>query len=141
MPLARLLWTGLVVGVAVNLYDYVVHGLLLAGPFYSKVALMRPEPALSRLILADFVAAFVFVWVFQRVRSCFAPGAAGGVIFGLYAGVLVNFPTWFVSHLLLRGFSNRLAGVWILTGVVWGALAGAIAGALMHRQSSSAASV
>ena len=139
MPLPRLLLTALVVGVVVNLYDFVVHGLLLTGPLYSKLPLMRQEMSLPLLILTDFVAALVFVWVFQRVRACFAPGAAGGATFGLYAGVLVNFPTWIASYLLLEGFTYGLAWAWILTGVVWGVLAGAVAGAVMSRPAPAAA--
>jgi hypothetical protein len=131
--------TGLAVGVVVNLYDFVVHGLLLTGPLYSKLPLMRPGASLPLLILMDFVAALVFVWVFQRVRACFAAGAAGGAAFGFYAGVLVNFPTWIASYLLLEGFTYGLAWAWILTGVVWGVLAGAVAGALMSRPVPSAA--
>jgi len=137
--LPRSLLTALAVGVVVNFYDFVVHGLLLTGPLYSKLPLMRPDAPLPLLILTDFVAALVFVWVFQRVRTCFAPGAAGGATFGLYAGILVNFPTWIASYLLLEGFSYALAWAWILTGVVWGVLAGAVAGALMSRPVSSAA--
>jgi hypothetical protein len=131
--------TALAVGVVVNLYDFVVHGLLLTGPLYSKLPLMRPGASLPLLILMDFVAALVFVWVFQRVRACFAPGAAGGAAFGFYAGVLVNFPTWIGTYLLLEGFTYGLAWAWILTGVVWGVLAGAVAGALMSRPVPSAA--
>jgi hypothetical protein len=133
VPLTRLLLTALVVGLVVNVFDFLVHGLLLAGPLYSKLPIMRPDAAIPFLIVADFVAALVFVWVFQRVRACFPPGAAGGAAFGLYAGILVNFPTWIVSYLLLKGFTYGLAWVWILTGVAWGVLAGAVAGAMMSR--------
>ena len=139
MPLLRLFLPALIVGVVVNLYDFVVHGLLLTGPLYSKLPLMRQAMSLPRLVLTDFVAAFVFVWVFQRVRACFAPGVAGGATFGFYAGVLVNFPTWIASHLLLKGFTYGLALAWILTGVVWGVLAGAVAGALMSRPAPAGA--
>ena len=139
MPLRRLLLTALVVGVVVNLFDFVVHGLLLTGPLYSKLPIMKQGASLALLVLTDFVAAAVFVWVFQRVRACFAPGAAGGATFGLYAGVLVNFPTWIASYLLLEGFSYGLAWAWILTGVAWGVLAGAVAGALMSRPAPAAA--
>jgi hypothetical protein len=139
VPLARLLLTALIVGVVVNLYDFVVHALLLTGPLYSWLPIMRQNMSLPLLVLIDFVAALVFVLTFQRVRACFAPGVAGGAVFGLYAGVLVNFPTWIGSHLLLRGFTSRLAWAWILTGVVWGVVAGAVTGALWSRPSAAGA--
>lgn len=133
MPLPRLLLTALIVGIVVNVYDFLVHGLLLAGPLYSRTPLVRQEASIALLVLSDFIAALVFVWVFQRVRACFPPGAAGGAVFGLYAGVLVNFPTWIVCYILLDGFTYGLAWAWILTGVLWGVVAGAVAGALMSR--------
>jgi hypothetical protein len=139
VPLPRLLLTALIVGLVVNLYDFVVHGLLLTGPLYSKLPIMRQGMSLPLIILTDFVAALIFVWVFQRVRACFAPGAAGGASFGFYAGVLVNFPTWIASYLLLEGFTCGLAWAWILTGVVWGVLAGAVAGAVMSRPARATA--
>jgi len=139
VPLRRLLLTALVVGVVVNLFDFVVHGLLLTGPLYSKLPIMKQGASLPLLVLTDFVAAGVFVWVFQRVRACFAPGVAGGATFGLYAGVLVNFPTWIASYLLLEGFTYGLDWAWILTGVAWGVLAGAVAGAMLSRSAPAAA--
>jgi len=139
MPVSRLLLTTAAVGVAVNVYDFLVHGLLLQRPLYSHLPLMRTDMSPPLLIVTDFVAALVFVWVYQRVRPSFGAGPAGGAVFGLYAGVLVNFPTWIASYLLLQGFTYGLAWAWTLAGVVWGILAGAVAGALAGRTEPAAA--
>lgn len=133
MPVSRFLASTLVVGIVVNLFDYLVHGILLQGLVYSKVPLMRTDASVPLLVVTDFVAAAVFVWVYQRVRPSFPSGAAGGALFGFYAGVLVNFPTWIAAYLLLQGFTYGLAWTWILTGVLWGVLAGAVAGGLSGR--------
>lgn len=130
MRLGRLLTIAVVVGIVVNIYDFVVHALLLEGPVYSRIPLVRTNASLPLLIVSDFVAALVFVWVYDRVRTSFPPGAAGGAAFGLYAGILINFPTWIVAYLLLDGFTYGLAWVWIITGVIWGVLAGAVTGAM-----------
>ena len=140
MPLSRFVLTTAAVGVAVNVYDFLVHGVLLQRSLYSHLPLMRTDMSLPLLIVTDFVAALVFVWVYQRVRPSFGAGLAGGAVFGLYAGVLVNFPTWHASYLLLQGFTYGLAWAWTLAGVVWGILAGAVAGALAgHSAAASAA--
>jgi hypothetical protein len=133
MRLGKLLAIALAVGVVVNIYDFVVHGLLLHGLLYSRIPAMRAEMSVPMLVLTDFVAALVFVWVYQRCRPAFPRGAAGGATFGFYAGVLVNFPTWIVTYLLINGFTYGLAWTWILTGIGWGVLAGALAGALADR--------
>jgi hypothetical protein len=139
MPVSRFLVTAAAVGVAVNVYDFLVHGLLLQGPLYSHLPLMRTDMSLPLLVVTDFVAALVFVWVYQRARPSFGAGPAGGAVFGLYAGVLVNFPTWIGSHLLLQGFTYGLAWAWTLAGVAWGILAGAVAGALAGRPAPASA--
>jgi hypothetical protein len=100
---------------------------------------MRPDVSLPLIIATDFVAALVFVWVYQRARLSFSPGALGGATFGFYAGVLVNFPTWIACYLLLQGFTYRLAWAWIITGIAWAVLAGAVTGALMARSLPRAA--
>ena len=131
MKLQKLIVTALVVGIVANVFDYAVHGVLLAGPLYSKLpTLMRPDASIPLLVLSDFVAALVFVWVYARVRTAFPAGPRGGAIFGLYAGVLVNFPTWIVSYLLITGFTYGLAWVWTILGILWCLVAGAVAGKL-----------
>ena len=44
----------------------------------AQTALFRTDGSLLWLNLGDFVSVAVFVWVYQRVRSCFRGGAAGG---------------------------------------------------------------
>jgi hypothetical protein len=133
MPVSTFLITTVVVGIVVNAFDFLVHGLLLQGPLYSKLPLMRSDASFPLLILTDFVAAAVFVWVYQRVRASFSPGAAGGATFGLYAGVLVNFPTWIACYLILSGFTYSLAWAWTLAGTLWCVVAGAVAGVVVSR--------
>jgi hypothetical protein len=139
MPVSKLLMTAIVVGIVVNIFDFLIHGIVLQGALYSKLPLMRTDASIPLLIVIDFVAAVVFVWVYQRVRPAFPPGAAGGALFGLYAGALVNFPTWIACYLLLNGFTYGLAWAWILTGIVWAVLAGAVTGAMSSRSAPTPA--
>jgi hypothetical protein len=133
MPVSTFLIATVVVGIVVNVFDAVVHGFLLQGPLYSTLPLMRTDAAFPLLILTDFVAAAVFVWVYLRLRASFSPGAAGGATFGLYAGVLVNFPTWIACYLILSGFTSSLAWAWTLAGILWCVVAGAVVGAVVSR--------
>ena len=85
------------------------------------------------LIIGDFVAAAVFVIFYDRVYQSFGGGLKGGAIYGLWAGVLANFPTWVFSHLLIQGFTQELALVWTIAGIVSGVILGATAGLLYKR--------
>ncbi len=128
MNVKKVLLAGLVVGVVMNVFDFVVQGQLLAG-YYAQLSFLKREPPIPWLVVGDFVAALVFVWVYDRVFSSFGGGAKGGATFGLYAGVLVNFPTWIFANLIFVDFPYGLAWVWTLVGVAWGVIAGAVAGA------------
>ena len=133
MPVSKLLVTAVVVGIVVNLYDFLIHGVLLQGSLYPGIPLLRPDASIPLLIVTDFVAALVFVWVYDRVRAAFPTSAPGGAKFGLYVGVLANFPTWIACYLLLDGFTYPLAWAWTLAGIGWCVLAGAVTGALAGR--------
>ena len=129
MNVKKLLLAAVAVGVVVNVLDFVVQGQLLAG-YYANIPLFKREPPIHWLVLGDFVAALVLVAVYDRVRSSFGGGAKGGAVVGLYAGVLVNFPTWIFAHLLWEGFPYGLAWTLTVVGVVWTVIAGAVAGAI-----------
>jgi len=136
MNVKKYLIAALAVGVVVNVFDFVVQGMILQKAYYSTLTgLFRPEEELSMpwLIIGDFVAAFVLVFVYDRVYGSFSGGAKGGATYGLYAGILVNFPTWIFAHLIFVGFPYALSWIWTILGVVWAVIAGAVAGALYKK--------
>jgi hypothetical protein len=134
MNVKKFIPAALAVGVAVNVFDYIVHGQILQGPVYSQLTtLMRADTPMYWLVIGDFVAAFVFVWVYDRVYGSFGGGPKGGAMYGLYAGILVNFPTWIFGHLLINGFTYGLAWIWTIVGILWGVVGGAVAGAMYKK--------
>ena len=132
MNVKKLLLATVVVGVVMNIVDFLVQGQLLAG-LYATLPLFKTEPPIPWLVFGDFVSALVFVWVYDRVQSSFGGGVKGGATYGLYAGILINFPTWIFAHLIFEGFPYSLAWTWTLVGVVWCVIAGAVAGALYKK--------
>ncbi|MEW5983663.1 MAG: hypothetical protein AB1806_15010 [Acidobacteriota bacterium] len=128
MNLKKLLTIGVVVGIVANVFDYVVHGTLLAS--YYTQAPFRQDANMAWMVLGNFVAAFVFTWVYLKVAGSFSPGVAGGATMGFYAGVLVNFPAWIFVHLIFQNVPYSLAWIWVVLGIVFYVIAGAIAGAM-----------
>lgn len=133
MHLRKLVLAALATGLAINLLDFFVHGLLFENMYYSQVPIFRRDNTVPFLVLADFMKALVFVWVYDRVRDSFAAGAAGGATYGLYAGILVQFPANIFLHLLIRDFPYALTWAWTLYGVALFVGAGAVAGAIYRR--------
>ncbi len=130
MNVKKLLLATIAVGVVWIVLDFVVHGQILQGAYYAKLpSLFRADTPLAYWLIGDFVAALVFVWVYDRVYGSFGGGPKGGATYGLYAGVLVNFPTWIFCNLLFVGLPYALAWIWTIYGIVAGVIAGAVAGA------------
>jgi hypothetical protein len=64
MNVKKLLIASVVLGVVWNVLDFLVHGMLLQGMYYSKLpGLFRADVSPGYFVLGDFVAALVFVWV------------------------------------------------------------------------------
>jgi len=133
MHLKKLILAAFVAGVTINLLDFFVHGMLFENMYYSQVPLFRRDNTIPFLVLGDFMKGLVFVWVYDRVRGSFASGAAGGAAFGLYAGVLVQFPSNIFLHLLIRDFPYGLTWAWTVYGVVLFVIVGALVGAIDRR--------
>jgi hypothetical protein len=136
MDFGRILKTAVVVGIVMNLFDYLVNGVLLRDMMMGQ-SFMNPNPPMMWLVIGDFVAALVIVTVYDKVRGAFGAGPKGGATFGLYAGVLVNFPTWIFVHLLFQGVSQSTALTWTIVGIVWGVVAGTMAGAVYGKLAPS----
>jgi hypothetical protein len=132
MNAGKLVTAGLVAGVAGNVIDYVCFSFIFPG-MMKQPFMVTTDPPIAWLVTGDFVAALVAALVYDRVRGSFAAGAAGGATFGLYAGILINIPTWIMMHLLVKDWSYGFAWEWTFYGVVWSVIIGAIIGAVYSR--------
>jgi hypothetical protein len=106
-------------------WDNFLSGMLI-GSAMSAIPGMKAE--FSRLweTVGDLCAALILAGVYVRVRGVFGVGPAGGAMFGFYAGVLINFPTW----LFMTVYAGWPYGAtWILT--IAAILLTTVAGALM----------
>jgi hypothetical protein len=132
MNLKKILVPAIVVGIVANVFDFLAHGVILQG-YYMGFTIFNQDAPMGWLIFGDFVAALVFVWVYDRVLGSFSADLKGGATYGLYAGILVNFPTWIFSSILFTGFTYGLAWVWTIVGILWGVVNGAVAGAMFKK--------
>jgi len=131
MNLKRFLVAGLAGGVVGNVLDYVVHGQILTAQYYSKMpGLFRQDAPIPWLMAGTLVSALVLAWVWAKVHRCFGSGAKGGALGGLYAGILINFPSQIFAHLTLAGFPYELSWIWTIYGILWAVIVGAVIGAL-----------
>ena len=108
------------------LFDNFLMGITM-GSAMAQIPGMTGEFSMLWQTVGNVFSAVVLVWVYDRVRGAFAAGLKGGAVFGFYAGVLINFPTWLYMT-VYAGWPYRATWhatlVLILSAVVAGALAG-----------------
>lgn len=108
------------------LFDNFLMGITM-GSAMAQVPGMTGTVSLLWQTVGNVCSAIVLVWVYDRVRGAFAGGLRGGAVFGFYAGVMINFPTWLFMT-VYAGWPYRATWhatlVLILSTVVAGAVAG-----------------
>ena len=137
MDLKLLLKLGIVAGVLMNAFDVIVQGILMAS-LYTAPVFRKPDDEIAYLVLTDFAAAFVFVFLYLKLGSATGRGVAGGATFGLYAGVLYSFPMFYAMHLLFNGYTSKLASINTIYQIVVYVILGTTAGALNRTRSAPA---
>jgi hypothetical protein len=140
MQVGRIIKTGLAAGIVANAWDFAINTFLMPMLQRAPESVYLPEELMiERLVITDFVAAFVFVWFYDRVHSLFGSGAKGGATYGLYAGILINFPMWLMIANLFRGYPYVDAAIWTANGLLWGVVVGAVTGLVWEKTAPAAA--
>ena len=120
---------GAVGGVALVVYDYVIHGVILANTYQSLPEVFRAGANPLWFMALAIILGVVAGLFFAKTRSSFAAGPKGGMMFGLWIGLIGFFAT-FYTPLTITDFPYYLTwcqGSSVLIGwIVWGAVAGAM---------------
>ncbi len=129
MNWGRALIAGIVGGIVMNFASFVVHGLILANT-YTRFPVFTQEAANPlHFFLVSGAIGVASVFLFAKTRASWAPGAKGGLAFGLLLGLALFFRT-FYNPLVLEGFPYFLSWCWggseVIVGAVYGVVVGAI---------------
>jgi hypothetical protein len=91
----RVIAGGLLAGVVLNVFDFVVHGVLLADQWSAaSAALGKGEPSGSAMVwyfVFDFLLGIAAVWLYAAIRPRFGPGPKTAACAGLFVWFLVGF--------------------------------------------------
>ncbi|MFQ5639566.1 MAG: hypothetical protein ACE5IR_16395 [bacterium] len=118
---------GAVGGLVVSVYNYLMHGVIMASTYTGHAAFNQGPPKVAWFIVVAIVIGVMGGILFAKTRDCWGAGVKGGVTFGFFLG-LVAFFAQFYWPLVINGFPYFLAWCWggiILIGwMVFGAVAG-----------------
>ena len=127
MNWTKAILAGVLAGIAMNVADFVMHGLIL-GSAYEKYEVFSQEQANPLLFLAVAVCIAVFAAIlFAKTRSVWAEGAKGGATYGFWLG-MVSFFSTFYNPLVLEGFPYHLSWCWGGINVIGAVIGGAVLG-------------
>lgn len=132
MNWTKILLVTVVGGLATNIVDFLLHGLVL-GSTYMEYEVFTQEQAnpLWFLLISVLIALFAAI-LFARTRASWADGVQGGLAFGLLLGLLLFWQP-FYSPLVLEGFPYFLSWAQGAIGLVDGLVFGLVAGAIYKR--------
>lgn len=129
----RVLLGGVVAGLAINVADFVMHGIIMA-PTYMRYPEVFSQTQANPLwftaigVCIGIAAALMF----GRTRSSWAPGVKGGVVYGVFLGIVGFFPD-FYDALVFEGFPYYLVWCWGGITMIDSVIAGAVLGAIVKR--------
>ncbi len=128
MNWTKALLTGVVGGIVVCIYNFLVHGFIM-GATYTKYPVFRQGASPIWFFVVAIVVAIPAAVIFAKSRSSWAAGIKGGIIFGFWLG-LVSFFAQFYNPLVFSGFPYYLSWCWggiiIIGWMLFGVIAGLI---------------
>jgi hypothetical protein len=132
----RVVLAGIVAGLVINVSQFVLNMVVLAGDMATSLARMNLPPfggsAIPIFIALGFLGGIAMVWIYAAMRARFGPGPRTAVL----AGVIVWFFAYFYS-----GAAMYAIGVYppriMAISMVWGlfeSIVAALAGGAMYSE-------
>ncbi len=128
--LKTILIATLVIGIAANVLDYLIHGLILQSVYTGNACFadLSGVAVTVWLIIADFVLALVFTVFYGKVQSSFTKSPAGVMVYGMILALVICIPANVMVALMIKGFPFWLCWAWTLAFVIEFAVYGLILG-------------
>jgi hypothetical protein len=124
--------TGIVGGVVIWLYNYLMHGLIM-GDSYDKYGIFRDDASPVFFVLAFVFIALAGALLFAKTRNSWADGLKGGITFGFFVGLIIFF-LQFMNVLVIKGFPYHLSWCWGGIELIGWLVFGAVAGLLIKKE-------
>jgi len=133
MNWTRVVLGGVAAGIATNVADFVMHGMIMSSTYTRYPEVFNQTPANPLWFTAIGVCIGISAaLLFGRTRASWAPGAGGGLVYGFFLGLVGFFPG-FYNALVLEGFPYYLVWCWGGITMIDSLIAGAVLGAIVKR--------
>lgn len=84
---------GIVAGIVMNVFDYVINNVLMKGQFDAVMAARNIDPGamnLATMIALDFAMGLLVVFTYAAIRTRFGAGPKTAIVAGLLVAMIAN---------------------------------------------------
>lgn len=113
-------------------------GEMVYGSAVAAIPGQVAEPSMMWLMIGSVVSILVLLWMYEKVKGSFGAGMQGGAMFGLFTGVLMNFPMWLFFSVYM-GWPYGAMWHMTLVGIVLGVINGLLIGLVYEKMGGKAA--
>jgi hypothetical protein len=135
--LGRVILGGIVAGIAVDLLDYLVDGMMLAPMWNGQLATWgRPPFSGSQIawyMIFGLIIGLVTIWIYAGIRPRFGPGVKTAIYTGIAVWIVSTLIPNFALMYVPRFFSGHLTAYTSLGGLFEIVIA-AICGASVYKE-------
>lgn len=126
MNWTKILLAGLTGGIAVWIYNFVMHGFILGATYTDHPAFSQEQANPLWFLLVGICIGIAGALLFAKSRRAWSAGVKGGAVFGFFIGLTAYF-TPFYHPLVIDQFPYHLAWCWGAIDLVGWMIYGTIA--------------
>jgi hypothetical protein len=123
-------------GVAVWLYSFLMHGVILAGTYTDHPAFQQAESNPFTFLLVSVAIGIAGTALFARSRASWAPGIKGGATFGFFVGLVALFLPFYLP-LVINAFPYYLGWCWGTIDLIGWMIYGVVASLIVKAEAAS----
>ncbi|MFQ6116617.1 MAG: hypothetical protein ACE5NG_21390 [bacterium] len=136
MNWTKALVAGVVGGLVVGVYNFLVHGFIMGRTYQVRPEVFRADASFIWFFVVAVVVGIAGAFLFAKSRSSWSAGVQGGVTFGFWVG-LVAFFAQFYNPLVFQGFPYFLTWCWAGITLIGWLIFGAVV-AVMYKEAAAA---
>lgn len=127
---------GLLAGLILNVFDYLVNGMMLKNQWEAAMAGLHLPPAggsaITIFVVADFLIGIVLIWLYAAIRPRFGPGPKTAVTASLMVWLL-GYVFALLAPMIMEILPKNLVLTMVAAGLVQVVVAG-LAGAAIYKE-------
>jgi len=130
MNWGKVLLGGVLGAVAMNIADFVMHGMMLSSEYTQYSAFSQEQSNPLHFFIIALAISLAGAVLFGKTRGSWPAGIGGGLQFGFFAGLVTMFQPLY-NTIVVEGFPYHLGWCWGGANVIGMMVLGAVLGLII----------